>query len=495
MNYKAPIIIFIIYAIIFLPIIIGCNANIADQDNFRDEITTEQKQKIVETVVFHIEKDYLPDDQMLNKLINNFNNILKEHNIPAIIKIDAQPRETGVTILAGVDVFRVHGLNDYVSLIENGKIVDITNEMSKRKSLYDINPPYVWNEVKHGGSVYGFPLMSNQRSVNGIADTSFLIRRDVLEQLDIETPSTWDDLIALSEIARNENLDYKIVYPYSYPPYALHRTYDTWPFFVNFDSTALYDINNNVASYLESDIYINDAKLMSYAYEKGLLQPIKTNEVEAFKLKGETFLASMFPANSLYRDSANYANVGFVQFMPDKPSFPLYNAYHSILCIPAPISEHRLSIIMDVIQSIYTDIWVYSAFVYGIENTDFRIIDENTFEIISPGFMPLYNHGKVTLKLKTGMPYFNLDPEKSGIIEFYAPFFSFNKPDQTFDNVFRELYKPGGLIAIRLGLADMKTYDTNLKTLKFMGLGKLIDEMNVQYDDYLSRLSEESFTK
>ena len=278
------------------------------------------------------------------------------------------------------DLFFEHcsRLTQLQSLVALGDVCDLTDYHLSNKALADVTPENAWREVAVDGRIYAFPLVNHIAS-EGVWDSGILIRSDIIRELGIAMPESPEELLEAAKMAKERGLDYQLAYDQRMPPYAFHRTYEEWPFFVDTQSLFLMTSDGmKLNSYPHSDIFVKDATLLRAFYEERLLRLLRWDQVGEDEAKWD-FLASLNPI--VYQaETPHREDIEVVQFAPERENFRMTRYADFNLFVSSKASDPAAA--MALISAIYTDQDVYDAFIYGVEGTDWKLHDDGAAEIL-----------------------------------------------------------------------------------------------------------------
>ena len=280
------------------------------------------------------------------------------------------------------DLFFEHcsGPMQLQSLVALGDVCDLTDYLLDNEALAGITPKDAWREVSVGGRIYAFPLMTIGH-MEGVFESSVLIRSDIIRELGIAMPGSPDELLEAAKMARERGLDCQLAYDQSTPPYAFHRTYEEWPFFVDAQSLFLMTPDGKeLNSYPHSDIFVKDATLLRAFYEERLLRLLKWDQVAEAEAKWD-FLASLSPIRYQAGATSHWEDLEVVQFAPERENFRMVRYTSFNLFFSSKAADPAAA--MALISAIYTDQDVYDAFIYGAEGVDWKRHDDGAAEIFN----------------------------------------------------------------------------------------------------------------
>ena len=265
-------------------------------------------------------------------------------------------------------------------LASSGMIADMTDLLMQHDALYAINPVASWREVMLDDRIYAFPTIAIGDS-QGVWDSGMLIRSDIVNQLGASMPQTPEELLDLALLAKEQDLPYQVVCDDQTPPYAFHRTYDEWPFFVDAHSLLLLTPDGEPTSYPHSRVYENDVALKTKFRESGVLRiPLTTEEYYGAEDTWD-FLAAFNPITYTL-DTPHYESLQVIQFAPERANFRMLS-YSNMKIFMSAQTPHPDACVR-LLEAIYTDQAIYDAFIYGIEGEDWKLIEDGSVEYINP---------------------------------------------------------------------------------------------------------------
>lgn len=149
---------------------------------------------------------------------------------------------------------------------------------------------------------------------------------------------------------------------------------------------------------------------------------------------------------------------------------------------------------MQVLEAINTDKYLTNLISFGLENENYKKLDENTIELIpDTGYAPgvSWEIGNRSLNYLTATEPKNLyemyvqgakDAELSQMLGFVPNYEKVATEKAALDNVNKEYTR-----ALQAGLVDEARYDEMIKKLETAGLDKVIAEVQTQYDAWKAK--------
>jgi putative aldouronate transport system substrate-binding protein len=135
----------------------------------------------------------------------------------------------------------------------------------------------LWDSATVKGEIYGIP--ANWRDNSGDMEGDVNIRKDKFDQYKIPYPQNTDEILSaittLQQRWSAEDGKKRYVYEHSLnrSPTALHRTYDTWPFYTSQDGIFQVRQNGEANMYFETPEFKKDAEFMNTLYTRGFIHP------------------------------------------------------------------------------------------------------------------------------------------------------------------------------------------------------------------------------
>jgi putative aldouronate transport system substrate-binding protein len=298
-----------------------------------------------------------------------------EELIPVrIIAIDAAPTEFPAVQKAINDKMRQDGLNldlqitfiprdvlnqkvnimfasgdpiELMAVMENVQSSSIYQSRGMLTPLNDLIDKYgpelkkrfsdsTWKSSEINGKIYSIPADWKSLTMSGGEVGRFSLRTDLFKKYNIPLPTTAAELLKAAEEIKEKSGDKNLlIWPSarSYTPVYLHRSYDTWPFDVDF-GTELFKVDQqgNVTPWLESAEFKKDSAFYREAYQKGLLYPdylsLPSEEEKKLSGNGNYIFGGGVPKDVL-KTIPSFTQENY-QLNPDKPvllTVPVLNTH------------------------------------------------------------------------------------------------------------------------------------------------------------------------
>jgi putative aldouronate transport system substrate-binding protein len=135
----------------------------------------------------------------------------------------------------------------------------------------------LWDSATINGEIYSIPAY--WRDASGDDEGGITIRKDIFDKFRQPYPQSTAEMLTVLPIVqqrwRAEDGINRYVYEHQLerPPTAIHRTYDTWPFYVSQDGIFQVRQNGEANMYFETQEFRRDAEFMNALYARGLVHP------------------------------------------------------------------------------------------------------------------------------------------------------------------------------------------------------------------------------
>jgi putative aldouronate transport system substrate-binding protein len=394
-----------------------------------------------------------------------------------------------------------HGFTDYAG---KGGVVAIDEYIDKYgPALKKVIPETVWNSAKVDGKITTIPAFM----VSATGDRgSWTIRKDLLEENNLDMPTTPAELLDAAEIIqKNWKGDSKCYIPIraTEQSFYLHRSYDSFPFRV-FEKLIRINQDGKVTSWVETEEFKKDCAFYREAFTRGLIHSDILGQPNDWSLNqlylGNFLFMPGCPLNIWPQIQANNpdmvdSDVDMSSFNPEKPAFS-NGVFGNDNVVPSTTSHPEAGV--KYLNWVYSSQENYDLHFYGIEGQHWNAAPNNRRTAI-------YNPD-------TGRSNYRFREWMAGNVEYmryeadahprYVEYFSktpanaeysitigFNfdaKPVQAeFTSCLTEYNS--SFIPIAIGLIDYEEgFSMALKRLKAAGLDKVIAEYERQFKAWLA---------
>ena len=368
--------------------------------------------------------------------------------------------------------------------------------------LKELIPDYAWEGAKVNGKIYSVPAQWRLETASSGELGTIGIRKDLLEKAGVQLPKTADEFITAAEkmqAAAGKKL--YIQTETDVTPVFLHRTYDSWPFFVDYrEQIAKVDQDGNVSSWLESEEFKQDAKYFQQLYKKGLINPdiltFKTEERnKAMELGDFTFTtnAALYAAVGVQKNNPT-AVIDDGYLAPEKPLLQ-FLAFGNTNAVPVTAKHPEAAI--KFLNWLYTSKENHNLFLYGAEGTHYTPVGDRKADFVKDKddqsyYFPSWMIGNVKYMLfdsKIPDAYLKVQTEAPSIPVEFSPVLGFHlniEPISVeYANVLSEIKSK--IIPIKMGVLDYdQAFPAALASLKAAGLDKVVAEYDKQFKEFLA---------
>ncbi|MDR2020141.1 MAG: extracellular solute-binding protein [Treponema sp.] len=200
---------------------------------------------------------------------------------PMYIPWDQWVNKINMMISSGEEFELLHVMEDYIptaTYVSRGALTPL-DELIKKNApqLLTYFGPVLWGSATVNGKIYAVP--AEWRDASGDFEGNMNIRKDKFDQYGIPVPKTTAEMITALETLQSkwsaEDGKKRYVFEHSLDraPIALHRTYNTWPYYVSMNGIFQVKQNGSAALYFTTEEFKKDAEFMNTLYTKGLIHP------------------------------------------------------------------------------------------------------------------------------------------------------------------------------------------------------------------------------
>lgn len=442
------------------------------------------------------------------KLIADGRNIQLE-----IVRIpwDAWDQKTNLMLTTGEEFDLLNVMQDQKTagyLMSRDYLLPLNDYLEKFPELKAKFTDQMWKEASFGETIAAVPAAWKVFPPEG--EISY--RADLLKKLNLDLPATVDEVIEMGvrmkEMVEAETGQkaYFWTQDAKYPMYWLHRTYSTFPFYVE-KSTNLFQImqDGTVNSWFESEEFKQDAAYARTMYEKGLISPdlLSQNDYQEAQKKGTVLFGDCFNSGTQVdlRKVAGIEDAEISKFLLN-PGAPLIVAQAIGNCNAIPKACKNPEAALNFLDWLYADSANLALLLDGIEGEHYEKIegtDNRIHRIVDSTETPLYYFDSWQVGLYNIMNYVDSEtddrvkelttPLEEGTFE-YSPIagFVFNEENVVTEmaNLRNEIVS--SMYPIKFGMVDYDTaYPAAIQKLKAAGLDKVMEEYQKQLKAYLAQ--------
>jgi len=420
---------------------------------------------------------------------------------------DAWDQKINIMLSTGEEFDLFHVFTNISSYVSRGALVKLNEYIDEYGTgMKKLFTEPMWEPLKVKGDIYGIPAYWRDITDYGGQNGVIGVRKDQLDKNNLPIPTTLEELEYTMEVLQknwggNEKV-YATDHELQRTPVWLHRTYDSWPFYVDFFNGIVFvDQQGNVKSWIETEEFKKDCEVMRRWYKKGLINPdilsLPADTRSKLAEKGDilmglgTFGYEMIP--QLKKIDPSYDIVEF-KLAPEKPNL-VFDTIWNMNVVPTT-SKHPESAII-FLEWLYSSDENHDLLIYGIKDRDYKDAENGRIErIMDNNGTPMYDFPAWQIAYYTMCNFDVTDSEK--YIEKYTNTdetaeysivagFIFNpEPVKTeYANVTAEM--TNSIWPIKWGLVDYDEYFPKaLEKMKAAGIDKVVAEYDRQLKEWLA---------
>ena len=372
------------------------------------------------------------------------------------------------------------------------KALDGYAEIAQLAGLDVIKPQYLWDAAYVDGYCYGVPMpdFSGQNSHT----TRILMRGDVMRENNIPVPTTVDELLQVTaQISAAMGGAQVRLLDYALPPYALHRTYENWPFFVDGQSLFLVDESGTVSAYPGSDVFYKDSEFFGALAEQNLL--VTSGAISYEEIVGQWNMPIAFMPLSICAAFTVNKNVAeevviSVTLNPDAPNLKT-RIDDNMQVFPA--ASENTEAALALLQWLYGSTENRQLLQYGEEGVEYELSESGELRYLNELSQKI-----ITSPASYGAPgdffreegisaalweeYLDIGPREAYLSPAVITPFDPTPVKDAYDKVMSSLNSAGGVLDIRNGKYDISRLAEKLDELNAAGLETLVAEYQRQLD-------------
>jgi len=422
---------------------------------------------------------------------------------------DAYSEKLNLMLTTGDEFELLHVMQDVKNLSSiagMNAIISLEGYLDKYPELVDKFTDLEWKGTLYNGERYAVP--DSWRTFDNTM--SYLeVRTDVMNAVGYEEfpDDSVENLIDLMGKMQEYILDETGIKAYNWfhqnqdTAHWLHRTYDTYPFYVeNSLGIVISRQDGTIDSFYESDEFKQDANTYYELYKKGLVNPdilnldsqVKYDDAEygAF-LPSQTF--DPYTAVTIKKNAGIDTTVNTYKMAKDKPEM-IYTYCQNLNAISSTAEDPETGLIF--LNWLYANQENHDLFHYGIEGTHYTAVGDDKIDQV---------------KGEDGNAIYNLDTWMTGYLPYMR--FASDAPDSHIEYMTykSDNYVVSPIAGFIFDASNVTTELTNLQTeiiasiypikvgmvpyeenigpaiekLKAAGLDKYLEEYRKQFNEYL----------
>lgn len=429
---------------------------------------------------------------------------------PTFVAWDAWDQKINMMLSTGEEFDLLHIMENSVptgSFVGRGALMPIDEYLTEVPELKTKFQDYEWEAVSVNGEIYSIPnRWGNPFDMNG--ETGGIgIRTDVLDKLGMDLPTNaeemMDSLLAQKEYWGNSNI-YAWDHEINRTPVWLHRTYDTWPFYVEFNDSLIYvSQEGEVKSWLETEEFKQDSDYYRELYTNGLINPdilsLPTEERSKAGNNGD-FLAGFGTFN--LDSQAGYINKGLDITIADfvlAPEEPAYIFMPVLNCNAIPVTSKHPKEALEFLNWVFDSQENMCLLNLGEEGIDYTAIGEDRYEYIVDEANPASSSPRFPSWQIGYLPSMRLDASQTdeyverlrntsdnyeiSIVSGFA--FDKTPVQAEYANCVAQLATT--IFPIKYGILDYdEAFPAAIEKMKTAGLDKVVAEYEKQFKEFLA---------
>ena len=431
---------------------------------------------------------------------------------PKYIPWDQWVNKINITLSSGEEFELLNIMEDYIttsSYTSRGGLTPLNELIDKNTpDMWKLFDKVLWDCATVGGKVMTVPAYWRDNSGDGEGAITYSKTR--FAEYGLTIPKTIDEVISTNTELQKQQAKATGIKSYMYEhslnrcPVALHRAYDTWPFYASQDGIYKVTQDGTASLFYESDEFKMDCDFMNKSYKLGLIHPdilnLPPDTINANKIAGDTLM-------NLMTGGADVLKPGTTEIVNDFSFFWL-NPEGAYLCnLPLLNSNAVPSTAKNPEVGLKFLNWVYSnkanqdLLLYGIEGQQWKAVGEGEYERMKDAnganlyafdywmveYVPLHRFDvDRTTDAQADKDYIsNVFPSQT----VYSPVVGFNfdseKVAVEFANMMAEYTT--SMLPIKLGVVPYAdNYEAALSKMKAAGSGAVITEYQKQLAAFIA---------
>lgn len=429
----------------------------------------------------------------------------------SVIRIpwDAYDQKLNLMLSSGEEFELLHVMQDVKSLTtiaSMGAILPIDEYLPNYPTLNSMFTPQEWEAGTYQGQIFAVP--ANWKDFSRLYGYMFARGDLVNKYLDGKYPQTIEGLLESSKVLQPKIEEETGIKPYMWlhnnrhAPAFLHRTYDSWPFYVEMSQgLVLIRQDGKVESYYESEEFKKDCEFFKTLYDSGYIHPDILSVSHELKndfaplgafLPSPTFNHTNEPG--LKRNIPD-ATVDFFMLSPEKIKL-IYTLAQNLNAISATSKNPEAGLMF--LNWLYSSKENHDLWHFGIEGKTFTAPSENRFVAINDeANRPLWAFDRwMTGYLKfqrydidypdAGIEYDTVPLPAEEVVYSPAAAFQFDGSELSMEIANLEAEMISSMFPLRFGLVSYdEGYADAIQRMKAAGLDRYVEEYTKQFNEYL----------
>lgn len=362
----------------------------------------------------------------------------------------------------------------------------------------------MWSAAKLDGKIYTVP--AEWRDSSGDSEAFVCVRQDKLDAAGLtlatdplEISAMVDTLEKLQASWGNGVTPYVWDHSPTRPPVALHRSFDSWPFYTSLDGLFFVDQEGKVQAFFETDEFKQDCAVYRELYEKGLMHPDILSVPQDTKNKlvtdGDvlmgwgTFGAENETALKVKIPEASIAQIVVDPAKPALMTAPMLNSNS----VPSTTKHPEAGVMF--LNWLYSSKENHDLLIYGQEGTHYTVGEDGTITTA------LNENGEMLHRFdywmigdmryayyEKGTPQAVIDDWSGCTMEYVASpvlGFNFNSEPVKVEYAQVKAEYEATILPIKLGVVSYEeNIEAALSNMKAAGIDAVVAEYQKQLDEY-----------
>jgi putative aldouronate transport system substrate-binding protein len=315
---------------------------------------------------------------------------------PLYIPWDQWVNKINIMLSTGEEFELFHIMEDYVPLatyVSRKSLTPITDILPKAapslKSRFD---NVYWLSAAVDNQIYAVPAVWFDQE--GEADVGIRIRKDKFDRYGIPIPKTPAEIVtalaALQEKWAAEDGKKRYFYEHTLnrPSVPLHRSYDTWPYYVSLDGLFQIRQDGTANLYYETAEFKKDTEFMNTLYRRGLIHPdilsLPIDTSNAAKTDGDILMGfNTGPRTSyeLLSRGIKEADV-LVYYLNPPPEKPILTIMPVLNLNAIPVTAKHPEAALKFLDWVYKNQDNQDLVLYGVKGRHWNPIGKDKYELI-----------------------------------------------------------------------------------------------------------------
>ena len=320
------------------------------------------------------------------------------------------------------------------------------------------------------------------------------MRGDVMRENNIAAPTTVDELLqATVQISAAMGGAQVRLLDEAIPPYALHRTYENWPFFVDGQSLFLVDEAGKVSAYPGSDVFNKDAEFFGALAEQNLLATSGAMRYDEIVGQWNMPIAFMpLGVSDTFTVNKNVAEEVVISVTLNSDAPNLKTRIDDNMQV-FPAASENTEAALELLQWLYGSTDNRRLLRYGEDGVEYELSEGGEIR-----YLKERNQRHITFPASYGAQedmlrdegisaelwaeYLDIGPKESYLSPAVITPFDPTPVKDVYDSVMYKLNNVGGALDIRNGKYDMSRLAEMLDELNAAGMETLVAEYQRQLD-------------